>query len=82
MQAAKMKMIRMMCGKTLRDGISNGLLRDRTRVEDIENHLEETRLRCLGHLERMNETNLIKRVREERLPGHMKKSRKNLGMRW
>jgi len=27
----------MMCGKTLRDGIPNGLLRDRTRVVDIEN---------------------------------------------
>jgi len=27
--------IRMMCGKMLCDGIPNGLLRDRTRVEDI-----------------------------------------------
>jgi len=27
MQAAEMRMIRMMCGKTFRDGISNGLLR-------------------------------------------------------
>jgi len=46
MQAAE---IRMMCGKTLRDGIPNGLLRDRTGVEDIANHLGETRLR-LGTL--------------------------------
>jgi len=65
MQAAEMRMIRMMCGKTLRDGIPNGLLRDRTRVEDIENLLGETRLRWLGHLARMDETNLVKRVREE-----------------
>jgi len=42
MQAAEM---RMMCGKTLCDGIPNGLFRDRTGVEDIENHLGETRLR-------------------------------------
>jgi len=56
-----MRMIRMMCGKTLRDGIPNGLLRDRTGVEDIENHLGETRLRWLGHLERMDETNLVKK---------------------
>jgi len=40
MQAAEMRMIRMMCGNTLRDGIPNGLLRDRTGVEDIENCLE------------------------------------------
>jgi len=32
MQAAEM---RMMCEKTLRDGIPNGLLRDTTGVEDI-----------------------------------------------
>jgi len=38
-----------MCGKTLRDGIPNGLLRDRTEAEDIENHLGETSLR-LGTL--------------------------------
>jgi len=47
----------MMCGKTLRNGILNSLLRDKTEVENIENHLEETRLRWLGHLERMDETN-------------------------
>jgi len=45
--------MRMMCEKTLRDGITNGL----TGVEDIENHLEENSMRWLGHLERMAETN-------------------------
>jgi len=33
MQATEMRMIRMMFGKTLRDGIPNGLMRDRTGVE-------------------------------------------------
>jgi len=46
MQAAEMRMIKVMCGNMLRDGILNGLLRDRTGVEDIENHLGETRLRA------------------------------------
>jgi len=72
---AEMKMIRIMRGKTLRDGIPNGLLRDRTGVEYIENHLGETRLRWLGHLERMDETNLVKRVREEKVSGHTKRGR-------
>jgi len=47
-----MRMIRMTCGNTLRGRIPNGLLKDRTEVEDIENHLGETRLRWLRHLER------------------------------
>jgi len=64
MQAAEM---RMMCGKTLRDGIPNGFLQDTTGVKDIENYLGKTRLRWLGHLERMDETNLVKRVREEKI---------------
>jgi len=33
-------------------------------VEDIGNHLGETRLRWLGHLERMDETNLIKKSKK------------------
>jgi len=64
MQAAEMRMIRMTCGKTLRDGIPNCLLRDRTGVEDKGDHLGETRLRWFGYLERMDETNLVKRVKE------------------
>jgi len=79
MQAAEM---RMMCGKMLRDGIPNGLPRDRTGVEDTTNHLEETRLRWLGHLERMDETNLVKRVRKERVLGRMKRGRPKKIMGW
>jgi len=29
----------------------------------------------LGHLEKMDETSLTKRVREEKVPGHMKRGR-------
>jgi len=47
LQTAEMRMIRMICGKKLSDRIMNGLLRDRTGVEDIGNHLGETRLRWL-----------------------------------
>jgi len=44
MHAAEMRIIRMLCKKMLRNEIPNGLLRDRTGVEDIEYHPEETRL--------------------------------------
>jgi len=79
MQAAEM---RMMCGKTtLRHGTPKGLLRDRTCVEDIENHMGENRLNWFGHLERMDETNLINRVSEEKVRGdyEKKKTEKVLG---
>jgi len=56
MQAEEMRMISMMCRKALHDGILNGLLRDRIGVEDIENHVGETRMRWLGHLKRIDET--------------------------
>ena len=78
MQATEMRMIRMMCGKTLRDGIPNALLRERTCVEDITNYLGENRLRWLGHLERMKETNVVRKVREEKVPGSMKRGRPKL----
>jgi len=75
--------MRMMCGETLRDGIPNGLLRDRTGVEDIENQVGETRPRWLGNFERMDETNLVNRAREENVPGHMKRGRpKKSWVRW
>jgi len=48
MHAAETRMIRVMCGKVLRDRIPNGLLRDKTGVEDIGNHLGEIRLRWMA----------------------------------
>jgi len=41
----------------------------------VENYLGENRLRWLGHLDRMDETHLIKLVREERVPKHMKRGK-------
>jgi len=41
---SRMRMIRMIYKKPLRNGNLKGLLRDRTKVEDIENHLGESRL--------------------------------------
>jgi len=43
-------------------------------VEYIENHLEESRPRWLGHLGRMDETNLLKRVPRYMNRGRPKKS--------
>ena len=44
-----------MCGKTLRDGISNQIIRDMTGVEKIKKFIRERRLRWFGHVERKDD---------------------------
>ncbi|XP_076810260.1 uncharacterized protein LOC143452992 [Clavelina lepadiformis] len=75
MQTTEMRMIRMMCGKTLRDVIANDMLRGWTCVEDIEEHLRGHHLRWLGHVERMNEESLTRRVQHKMVEGKVKRGR-------
>ena len=39
MQATEMRMIRIMCSKSLKDKVANSVLREWTNVEDIDEHL-------------------------------------------
>ena len=48
-------MLQMICGKTLKDDISNETIRDMTGVKKIKEFLREQRLRLFGHVERMDE---------------------------
>ena len=75
MQSTEMRMIRMMCSKSLKDMIPNNVLREWIDVEDIDEHLRGHRLRWLGHVERMNEENVIRKVREKIIPGKTKRGR-------
>ena len=54
LQTTEMRMLRMIRGKTLRDGISNKRIREMAGVEKIEEFLRVQRLRWLGHIERMD----------------------------
>ena len=45
-------MVHMICGKTLRDGISNETICEMTSVEKIEESLREQRLRWFEHIEK------------------------------
>ena len=58
----EMRMIRMMCGKSLKDKVNNSVLREWTNVEDIDEHLRGHRLRWLGYIEQMNGESLPTRV--------------------
>ena len=55
METTEMRMLRMMCGKTLRDRVRSERIREMTGVEKIEEFLRSQRLRWFGHLERMSE---------------------------
>ena len=51
----EMKMLRLICGKTSRDGISNEAIRDITGVKKIEEFQRKQRLRWFEHVKRMDD---------------------------
>ena len=55
LKTPEMRMLRMMCGKTLKDKINNEKIRDMTGVVRLEEFLREKKLQWLGHVERMDE---------------------------
>ena len=50
-----MRMLQMICGKTLKDKMNNDKICERTGVVRLEEFLREKRLQWLGHVERMDE---------------------------
>ena len=59
-----MRMIRWMCGVSLRDRKSSEELRQRLGVESIRECVRKGRLRWFGHIERREDSNWIKRCRD------------------
>ena len=55
LNTTEMRMLRMICGKTLKDKINNEKIREMTGVVRLEEFLQEKRLRWLGHVARMDE---------------------------
>ena len=51
----EMRMLRVICGKTLRDDRSNEIICKMTGVEKIEEFLREQRLRWLEHMENIDD---------------------------
>ena len=55
LKTTEMRMLQMICGKTLKDKINNDKIREMTGVVRLEEFLREKRLRWVGHVERMDE---------------------------
>ena len=55
LKTTETRMLRMICGKTLKDKMNNEKIREMTGVVRLEEFLREKRLRWFGHVERMDE---------------------------
>ena len=55
LQTTEMKMLQIMCRKTLRDGISNQTICDMTDMAKIKEFMQKQRLSWYGHVEKMDD---------------------------
>jgi hypothetical protein len=60
-QAAEMRPLRTMIGKSRRDRVRNERVRERIGVCPVQKKIEKSQLRWLGHLERMDDQRVAKR---------------------
>ncbi|KAI5754231.1 hypothetical protein M8J77_006965 [Diaphorina citri] len=68
-QAAEMKFLRSIAGKTRRDRIRNDDIRRMLQMESLEERMRKGRLRWYGHMKRMNCERLPKKMYEMRMEG-------------
>ena len=73
--ATERRMLRMICGVTLKDMVESTVIALRVRVDDLEEHLRQKRLRCFGHIVRRDEGVEIKKVFELKIEGWRKRGR-------
>jgi hypothetical protein len=62
LQTATMNFLSGIMGKTRRDRIRNIYIRGGLKMEEIQNQIEESRLRQFGHVERMDEHRIPKKI--------------------
>lgn len=77
-QASEMKYLRRVAGKTRRDRIRNDTIRANLSTEPINNKIERNKLRWFGHVARMPENRLPKRVSEARPCGTRSRGRRRV----
>ena len=76
----EMRMLRWMCGVTRKDKIRNEHIRGTTKVVQASIKITERRLKWYGHVMRMEEGHVVRRVMTKAIPGKRKKGIPNT--RW
>ena len=80
LERTEMRMHRWILGVSRRDRIRNENIRKRLKVLCITEKIRTTRLRWVGHKERSEEEGILKRARNEKIPGRRARGRPKL--RW
>uniref|UniRef100_A0A8D8LKZ5 Craniofacial development protein 2 n=2 Tax=Cacopsylla melanoneura TaxID=428564 RepID=A0A8D8LKZ5_9HEMI len=80
-QAAEMKFLRSTVGKTRRDRIRNENIRSMVGTEKLQNRIEKTRLRWYGHVKRMDDNRIAKKMLELKIEGVRSKGRPRMRYR-
>nr|GFB46791.1 putative cytochrome P450 [Tanacetum cinerariifolium] len=75
-EAAKLRMLRWTCGKTMVDMIPNGVFRAELDVDSIIDKMRKGRLRWFGHVKRRPQTAPVRRLEA------MLRRRGRLKLRW
>ena len=75
----EMRMLKLMCGVTRRDKIRNEHIR-LTRVVQASMQITEKLLKWYGHVRRMKEEHIVRRMLDVDIPGKRRRGRPNL--RW
>ena len=80
LEVNEMRMQIWMCGVTRRDKIRNEHIRGTTRVVQEYKKITEKRLKWYGHVRRMKEEHIVRRMLHVDIPGKRRRGRPNL--RW
>ena len=72
-----MRMQRWMCGVTRKDKIRNEHIRGTTKVVQASSKITERRLKWYGHVMRMEEDHVVRRVMTKAIPGKEERETKD-----
>ena len=81
LEVNEMRMLRWMCGVTRRDKIRNEHIRGTTRVVQGSNKITEKRLKWYGHVMRMKEEHIVRRMLDVDIPGKRRRGRPSLRLK-
>ena len=75
LQATERRMLRMICGATLKDMVESTVIASSVGVDDLEEHLKQKRLRRFGHIVKRDKEVEIKKVFALKIEGWLKRGR-------